>query len=492
MMDRSESNHRALLARLARQAMLERGLLPDFAPDALAELDNIQGPAKRDGGSVRDMRDLLWCSIDNDDSRDLDQLTVAEVLPEERVKVLVAIADVDALVKRDTAIDGHARHNTTSVYTPAVIFPMLPEKLSTDITSLNPDQDRLAIVIEMVLDADGNLLESDVSRALVRNRARLTYNSVGSWLESKSELPPGVAALEGLDENLRLQDRVARQMKELRHVRGALSFETVSAELIFNGDRIDSLAFSRKNRAKEIIEDFMIAANGVVARYLTAHKFPTIMRTVRVPERWDRIVELAREYGTRLPEEPDSIELEKFLKEQKTRDPVRFPDLSLAVIKLLGAGEYIVDLPDEIYHLHFSLAVRDYTHSTAPNRRFTDLVTHRLVKAAFEEKPVPYRLDELEFLAKHCTEQEDEANKVERQVTKSAVALLMRSRIGDRFQAIVTGASEKGTWARLLDLPVEGKLVEGFAGLDVGQRVDVRLIFVDVERGYIDFKRVRR
>lgn len=492
MIEKSEINHRALLTKIAHQAMLDRGMLPDFSPAALHQVSEIKGPAMERGESIRDLRDLLWCSIDNDDSRDLDQLTFAEKLTGGRVRVLVAIADVDALVDAGTAIDDHARHNTTSVYTAAVIFPMIPGKLSTDLTSLNSHEDRLALVVEMVLDTDGNLLSSEVFRGLVRNRARLAYDNVAAWLEGKEELPAQAAALDGLDETLRLQDGVAQQMKNLRHVRGALSFETVSAKLDFDGDRIGSLSFSKKNRAREIIEDFMIAANGVVARFLASNEFPSIMRVVHAPKRWDRIVELADEYGTKLPGEPNSIELERFLKEQKARDPLRFPDLSLAVIKLLGAGEYIVDLPDEISYGHFGLAVKDYTHSTAPNRRYTDLITHRLLKAALNGNPVPYSLEELEFLARHCTEQEDAANKVERQVGKSAVAVLLESRIGEEFSAIVTGASEKGTWVRLLEMPVEGKLVRGFAGLDVGQRVNVRLVFVDVERGYIDFKRVKR
>lgn len=492
MMEKGEINHRALLTGIAYQAMLDRGLLPDFSSDALRELSKIPGPARNNDGSIRDLRQLLWSSIDNDDSRDLDQLTVAEALAEDQVKILVAIADVDALVKEDTAIDEHARHNTTSVYTAATIFPMLPEKLSTDLTSLNAGEDRLAIVIEMVVGPDGTLLESGIYQAVVRNHARLAYDSVAAWLEGRGEPPEAMDSLNGLAENLRLQDRVAQQMKHLRHIRGALTFETIEAKPLFDGDQIQSLQLARRNRAKEIVEDFMIAANGVVARYLSAKNLPSIRRVVRSPKRWDRIVELALEYGYKLPDEPDSIELEKFLKEQKASDPLRFPDLSLAVIKLLGAGEYTVDLPDETPQGHFGLAVKDYTHSTAPNRRYTDLITHRLLKAALTDGPLPYSKEELGSLAKHCTEEEDAVNKVERQVGKSAAALLLQSRLGEKFNAIVTGASEKGTWVRLLEIPVEGKLVQGFAGLDVGQRVRVQLIFVDVERGYIDFKKVKR
>ena len=490
-MDNPEPNHRTLLSKIAYQAMIDRGLLPDFSPEALRELDGIEAPAaKRDGG-VRDLRDLLWCSIDNDDSRDLDQLSVAEALVEDKARILVAIADVDALVEQGSAIDQHARHNTTSVYTAALIFPMLPEKLSTDFTSLNPDEDRLAMVIEMLVGPDGTLLDSDIYRAMVHNHARLAYNSVAAWLDGDRDAPAAIAEVEGLAENLRLQDEVAQRMKELRHVRGALTFETIEADPIFDGDQIQSLELSQKNRAKQIIEDFMIAANGVAARYLSEKDFPSIRRVVRTPKRWDRIVELASEYGYELPGYPDPVELEKFLNRQRASDPLRFPDLSLAVIKLLGSGEYVVDLPDQSSPGHFGLAVKDYTHTTAPNRRYTDLITHRLLKAALDGGPVPYEQDELEFLARHCTEEEDAVNKVERQVGKSAVALLLEPRIGEKFNAIVTGASEKGTWVRLLEVPVEGKLVQGFAGLDVGERLRVELIFVDVERGYIDFKRVK-
>lgn len=492
IMKPTETNHRALLSSIAYQAMLDRGLLPDFSPKALHELGRIQGPARESDGSVRDSRELPWSSIDNEDSRDLDQLTVAQALPGDRVRILVAVADVDALVRDGSAIDAHARHNTTSVYTPAVIFPMLPEKLSTDLTSLNLDEDRQAIVIEMVIDAEGNLLESDVYRAMVRNRARLAYKNVAAWLQGDGKLPVTPAGYEDLAENLRLQDTVAQRMKALRHARGALSFQTIEAKPLFDGNRIQSLQLTQKDRAREIIEDFMITANGVVARYLTSQHFPCIRRVVHIPKRWDRIVELAGEYGVQLSSVPNSLELEKFLNRQRAIDPLRFPDLSLAVIKLLGAGEYVVDLPDDdISQGHFGLAVKDYTHSTAPNRRYTDLITHRLLKAALQGQPVPYRTDELELLARHCTEEEDAANKVERQVGKSAVALLLQSRIGEKFNAIVTGASEKGTWVRLLEVPVEGKLVKGHAGLDVGQRVRVQLVFVDVERGYIDFKKVK-
>jgi VacB/RNase II family 3'-5' exoribonuclease len=487
----NDKQHRAILQSIAQRAMLERGLLPDFSAQALTELGEIQASAvATNGESIRELANLLWASIDNDDSRDLDQLTVAEAMPGDSVKFLVAIADVDSLVKNGSAIDEHARHNTTSVYTAARIFPMLPEKLSTDLTSLNFNEERLSIVVEMVMGADGSLQGSDIYRAHVRNHAKLAYNSVAAWLEGNGVMPEAITAAHALDENLRTQDRAAQSMKNFRHVHGALSLETIEAKPIFDGDQIRDLQVEEKNRAKDIIEDFMIAANGVTARYLTSRKFPSIRRVVRTPKRWDRIVEIAGEHGFKLPDDPDSKALDEFLIKEKAADPLRFPDLSLAVIKLLGAGEYIAELPGDTAPGHFGLAVKDYAHSTAPNRRYPDLITQRLLKAAIEARPCPYSKDELDVLAKHCTEEEDAANKVERQVSKSAAALLLESRIGEQFDSIVTGASEKGTWVRLLTIPVEGKLVQGFEGLDVGHRIRVQLIDTNVERGYIDFKKV--
>jgi len=495
-MNVNKKYHRSILQNIAHQAMLERGLLPDFSSEALAELGRLQTPTVMSEGpandvpGIRDLRNLLWASIDNDDSRDLDQLSVAEETSIGNIKILVAIADVDSFVKKESAIDEHARHNTTSVYTAAEIFPMLPEKVSTDLTSLNFDQDRLSIVVEMVIGADGSLLESQIYRAWVCNHAKLAYNSMAAWLENKAAIPEAISAVQGLAENLQLQDRAAQSMKSFRHNYGALSLETIEAKPVFDGDQIRALEMEEKNQAKEIIENFMIAANGVTARYLSANKFPSIRRVVRIPKRWDRIVDIAAEYKFGLPESPDSKALEEFLISEKAAHPVQFPDLSLAVVKLLGSGEYIAELPEGEAPGHFGLAVRDYGHSTAPNRRYPDLLTQRLLKAALEGQPAPYNKDDLDALAAHCTEAEDAATKVERQVEKSAAALLLESRIGERFEAIVTGASGKGTWVRLLNIPVEGKLVDGFEGLDVGNRVRVQLIDTNVERGYIDFKKV--
>jgi len=489
-MNENAKQHRVILQQIAQRVMKARGLLPDFSAELLAELDRIQAPAPVTAGAARDLRDRLWCSIDNDDSMDLDQLTVAEAMPGDKVKLWVAVADVDALVKNGTAIDEHARHNTTSIYTAAEIFPMLPEKLSTNLTSLSFNEDRLAVVVEFVVEMDGSIQDAVIFKAQVRNRAKLAYNSVAAWLEGQGAVPDGVAAVQGLAENLHIQDQAAQRMKNFRHVHGALSLETIEAKPIFEGDEMSGLEAEVRNRAKELIEDCMIAANGVTARYLAARNFPSIRRVVRTPKRWDRIVEIAATYGIKLSDVPDSKALEDFLVRQKAADPVRFPDLSLSVIKLLGAGEYVAELPGGAAPGHFGLAVKDYAHSTAPNRRYTDLVTQRLLKAAIEGNPSPYSIAELEDLAAHCTEEEDLVNKVERQVGKSAAALLLQSRIGEKFAAIVTGASEKGTWVRLLQMPVEGKLMCGFEGLDVGDPVQVQLTLVDVEQGFIDFRKV--
>lgn len=487
-----ETKHRAILEYIAHRVMLERGLLPDFSAEVLAEVDRIEGPAVSEGGGLRDLRNLLWSSIDNDDSLDLDQLTVAEAMEDGTTRILVAVADVDALVRNESAIDDHARTNTTSVYTAAEKFPMLPDKLSTDLTSLNQEQDRLVIVVDLVVAADGTLQGSNVYPAIVRSHAKLAYSSVGAWLEEAGPMPQPVAAVPGLAENLSLQDKVAQRLKSHRHALGALSLQTIEARPLFEGDTISSLQVQGKNRATELIEDFMIAANGVTVRFLTSHRFPSIRRVVHTPKRWDRIVEVAAEHGFKLSDVPDPKALEDFLTSAKAADPVTFPDLSLTIIKLLGPGEYAAELPGANAEGHFGLAVRDYTHSTAPNRRYPDLVTQRLLKAALAGRCAPYDIDELATLATHCTEQEDAANKVERQVGKSAAALLLGSRIGEQFDAIVTGAAAKGTWARLLTLPVEGRVIRGFEGLDVGQRTRVQLLSVDVDRGFIDFKRVRR
>ena len=473
--------------------MLDHNLLPDFSSDVIAQMDHLHPPFETgaklppNSGDVRDLRHLLWSSIDNDDSLDLDQLTVAEQMPSGVVKILVAVADVSICIHKNTAVDQHARVNTTSIYTAAMIYPMLPEMVSTNLTSLNYGEDRYAVVVEMQVGPDGSLTDGGIYRALVRNQAKLAYRSVAGWLEKGYTMPDAVAAVPGLAENLKLQDEAAHRMKTYRHIHGALSLTTIEAKPVFDGDQIQSLEVDEPNRAREIIEDFMIAANGATARYLSEKKFPSIRRVVRTPKRWDRIVEIAADHHVSLPVLPNSKALEEFLVKQRESDPLTFSDVSLSIIKLLGAGEYVAELPDGDLPGHFGLAVKDYGHSTAPNRRFPDLVTQRLLRTAMDGGSVPYTKSELDEIALHCTEAEDAANKVERQVGKSAAALLLESRIGERFDAIVTGASEKGTWVRLLQIPVEGKLISGFHGLDVGHRVQVELTSVDIDKGFIDF-----
>jgi VacB/RNase II family 3'-5' exoribonuclease len=453
------------LAEIARRAMRDRGLEPDFPPAALAEAERLS-PNLHDGDpAIRDLRDRLWSSIDNDDTRDLDQLEVAEALPGGAIRVQVAIADVEDLVRPGSAIDEHARKNTTSVYTAARIFAMLPERLSTGITSLNDGEDRLAIVIEMTVAADGSVAGSDVYPARVHNRCKLAYDAVAAWLDGQGPMPPRMAAVPGIAEQVKLQDEAAARLRRLRHERGALDLETRESRAVVADGKVTDLKEERDNRAKNLIEDFMIAANGVTAQFLTGHGLPSIRRVVRTPARWPRIVELAAAHGDKLPAEPDARALNDFLDRRRQADPEAFPEVSLAVVKLLGPGEYVLDPPDGDPPGHFGLAVKDYTHATAPNRRYPDLITQRLVKAAFGRRPSPYSDAELEELARHCTLQEDAANRVERQVRKSAAAQLFQSRIGDSFDSVVTGASEKGTWVRTYGHPVvEGRLERGFEG----------------------------
>src|SRR3569623_745223 len=476
------------LQRIARHAMVERGLQPEFSPAALAELSRLPpelGPIPAD---VVDLRGCLWASIDNDDSRDLDQLTVAEP-GAGATRVLVAIADVDAKVKQGSSIDGHAKTNTTSVYTEARIFPMLPERLSTDLTSLNQGQERLALVTDMTVDDEGRVRDGKIYRAVVVNKATLAYSSVADWLEGTAPPPSRVSAVPRLAANLRMQDRLAQALRARRHEHGALDLETLEPRAVFDGDVVRELRIERSDRAKQLIEDFMVAANITTAGFLEARWSPSVRRVLRAPERWARLGELAATYGAHLPDAPDAPALSAFLTERRRKDPERFPDVSLAVVKLLGRGEYAVETPGQGATAHFGLAVHDYAHSTAPNRRFPDLLTQRLVTAALANQPPPYTTGELEALARHCSEGEDAAAKVERKVRKAAAALLMRPRVGETFEGLVTGASAKGTGVRRFQPPGEGRRVRGFQGLDVGDRVKVRLEHTDAERGFIDFAR---
>lgn len=482
--------HRITLQQIARNAMISRGLVPDFPAAVFADLKKITGPAANGSPLCKDLRDLLWCSVDNDDSLDLDQLSFAEELPDRRVKLYVAIADVDALVAKQSNIDNYASQNTATIYTVAELFPMLPERLSTDFTSLSLNADRVAVVVEMIVDTDGTVQQSDVYWATVRNRAKLQYESLGAWLEGDGPIPPEISKVEGLAESIQLQDRIAQKMKDLRYEHGALDFETMEARPVFDGDTLREMKVEHKNRAKSLIEDFMIAANGATARFLARQNFPSLRRVVRTPKRWDRIVELAAEHGYKLPEIAESKSLSAYLKYIKQNHPEHFTDMSLSVLKLLGAGEYVVETPGEPSEGHFGLAVKDYTHSTAPNRRYPDLVTQRLLKSAIAGRSVPYSVEQLEEIAHHCTVKENDIKKVERMVEKSATAMLLESRIGEVFEAIVSGASDKGTWVRIYHPHVEGKLVNGYQGLEVGHKIKARLTEINIEAGFIDFERV--
>lgn len=486
-MDHALNHERTNLATLASLAMFSRGLEPEFPDAAQEQLASLKGPAREKGSGIRDLTGRDWFSIDNDDSRDLDQLSLSEPLPRGGLRVFVAVADVDALVKKGTPIDLHAQLNTTSVYTSARIFPMLPERLSTDLTSLNQDEDRLAIVNEMAFTDDGVLVSSSIYRAMVHNKAQLAYDAVSAWIDGEGELPQPARRIPGLDTQLRAQDGLAQKLRVLRRAEGSLEFETFQPRAQFDGERITGIQQQPQNRARQLIEELMIATNGCTARYLATHGGVALRRVVRSPERWLRIVDVAHAYGVKLPNQPDGKALEAFLARQHREDPLRFPDLSLVIVKLMGSGEYVVERSDESPIGHFGLAVQDYMHSTAPNRRFPDLITLRLLKAALAEVRPPYSTAELVDLAAHCTMQEDAAQKVERQMRKSEAALLLHSRVGQRFDGLVTGASDRGTWVRIFEPPVEGRLKGDVRDLKVGRSVRVRLVSTSVERGFIDF-----
>lgn len=483
-------HHRSDLIRIATEAMLDRGLEPDFPAGARAQLATMAGPGRDDDPAIHDLTALPWCSIDNDDSRDLDQLTFCDGLPAGAVKVLVAVADVDALVGKGTAIDTHAWVNTTSIYTSARMFPMLPERLSTDLTSLNPDQDRLAIVSEMVIDADASIARASVYRALVRNKAQLAYDAISAWLDGHGPLPQAADRIAGLDAQLRAQDALAQRLRVRRHAQGSLELETFEPRAVFDGERVVDIRQQEHNRARQLIEELMIATNECTARHLAQAGGASLRRVVRSPDRWLRIVEVARSYGATLPASPDSRALGAFLAKRHRADPLRFPDLSLVIVKLMGPGEYVVERAGSTPVGHFGLAVQDYMHSTAPNRRFPDLITLRMVKAHLAGRRPPYSLEELTALADHCTAQEDAVRKVERRMRKSEAALVLESHVGQRFDAIVTGCSDSGTWVRIFTPPAEGRLVTGEQGLQVGRQLRVKLVLADVERGFIDFVRV--
>lgn len=484
--------HFNLLA-AAHAAMIEHGFQPDFPNGTQVELNAIRAhPDMPAAPGAKDLRNLLWSSIDNDTSKDLDQIEWAEQLPDGRIHILIGVADVDARVNAGTVIDGHARSETMSVYTGVKVFPMLPSELSEGITSLNENEDRLALIIEYAVDSTGAASDGKAYRALVRNRAQLAYNSVGAWLEGKCPAPAKVAASAELAAQLKLQDTAAQHMQGNRFQHGALDLETIETQPLMIGDQAVEITRLEKNRATSLIEEFMVAANGVIARTFEDAGVASIRRIVRTPKRWDRIVEVAAGLGTTLPAAPDSKALNDFLLAQKQKDPDHFPDLSLTVIKLMGPGEYVLVKPNEVSPGHFGLAVQDYTHSTAPNRRFPDVVTQRLLKAWLARSAQPYSEGDLNAIAQRCTLMEDGARKVEREMQKRIAAVVLCPRIGQSFQAIVTGVNQYGTFVRALDPNVEGMLVNAGKpgakkGLDVGDRLTVKLVSTDPQRGFIDF-----
>ncbi len=482
---------------LARQAVIDAGFAPDWPPAVQQELRNLESQASPAASTTetRDLRSLLWSSIDDRKSRDLDQVEYAESLPNGDTRILVGIADVDALVKKGSAIDAHAAENTTSLYTGFKTFPMLPEDLSTDKTSLNGGADRASIVTELIVATDGTVRSSDLYPALLHNYAKLSYEAVAAWIDEQQPIPPEVAGVPGMEAQIRLQLTAAQHLRDLRKAHGALELDTIQATPVVNSEgRVTELSVDERNSARDLIENFMIAANVAMAEFLKAKGVASIRRVVRTPEHWPRIVEIAGELGDKLPAQPDSHALADFLTRQKAADPAHFPDLSLSVVKLMGPGEYTVQRPGDSTASsemgHFGLAVHDYAHSTAPNRRYADLVTQRLVKAAIEKTQSPYTEAELTAIAAHCTEREDAARKLERKMRKVGAALLLEDRVGEQFDAIVTGVTPKGTYARLIKPPVDGRVMRGDQGLRVGEKVRVKLLSTNPERGFIDLGRV--
>lgn len=474
------------LVDLAKEVMQAHGLRTGFSRDAMEQLDTIHHPAAT-ALNAEDLRGLDWCSIDNDNSLDLDQLTYAEKGPDNKITLWVAIADVDAVIFKNSPIDQSAQINTRTVYTPAQIFPMLPVKLSTNLTSLNENEDRMAMVVKVTFDSEGGIVEGTIFRAVVRNHAKLTYNGVGAWLEGKGPIPPKAAA-NGLENTLRVQNEMAQILKQRRHSMGALTLDPQATEAVLNEQNQIILQPARHNYAEELIENCMIAANHVMSEHFVKANIPGLRRIVRQPKNWDRIVEVAAQYGEKLPPSPSSKALDAFLLKRKKLDPVTFPDLSLVIIKLLGRGEYAVEIPGTIPIGHFGLALSEYTHSSAPNRRFPDLIMQRQYKEYLRDRSSPYPVKELRWFAERCTQQEDAVNKVERQLYKSAAALSLQSEIGKSYKGIITGASEKGTWVRIFDPPVEGKVVRGLNNLKVGDQVKVKLVNVNIPNGFIDFE----
>jgi len=478
------------LKAIAGMAMEKYGFEPRFPEPVMREVDALTDKAHSDeGGKIKDLRSLLWSSIDNIDSMDLDQLEYCERGPGGEIRAMVAVADVDSYVPKQCQTDRHAVHNGTSVYTGIVTFPMLPDKLSKNISSLLPDQDRLAVVAGYTILPDGSVSPGEVQRALVRNKAKLVYEDLGEWLDGTGSIPPLVRDIPGLKDQIQLQAEAARNLREKRMEQGALDLETIEPQPVLDGDKVRDLVVLKPNMARRVIEEFMVAANRTMVSCLGKAGIPMIQRVVRVPKYWDEIVLTAASYGEKLPSSPDVKALASFLKNQKAADPKRFPDLSLTIIKLLGPGEYVPLEPGTPPTGHFSMAVSDYTHGTAPNRRYVDVINQRLLKSMLDKTPSPYTLDELEDRALWLSDREKGSKKVERYMRKAAAAVLLQDRIGAVFEALVTGASEKGTYVRLINPPAEGRVIRGETGMWVGQNVNVRLLKTDPYNGFIDFER---
>ncbi|MBB6052975.1 RNB domain-containing ribonuclease [Armatimonas rosea] len=473
------------LVAVAERALRDAGFVPTF-PLAVEEAAQERVPLPTD---LPDLRHLLWSSVDNAESRDLDQIEVAERLPDGDILLRVGIAEVDWRVPQGGVIDQHAAQNTSSLYTPGHVFPMLPEALSTATTSLLADQDRVAMVVSLRVNPDGTLQERSAAPALVRNYAKLAYERIGPWLEGNAEVPDEVAAVPGLEEQLRLQDETLDRFLALREKQGALNFESVETQPITENGKVVGMKTVHKNRARLLIESFMVAVNTAVAEILHESGRASIQRIVRAPRRWDRIVEVAKTVNEALPELPDPRALSAFLERRRAADPEKFPELSLTIVKLLGPGEYALVKAGLQSEGHFGLAVGGYTHSTAPNRRYVDIVVQRLIKSVLHSTPAPYTPDQLEALAAHCTERASMADKVERRLRKTAAALFLQPRLGEIFDATITGVKNGKVYARLLDPPIEGRVTRNEHGVDVGDRVSVKLIKADPETGFIDFLR---
>ena len=472
----------------AEETMRRNGFRSEFGDESreqVVELAHFDLNAL--AGEAQDLRDTLWSSIDNRTSKDLDQIEWAEQLENGDIRLLVGIADVSAYVAKDTPIDRYAEQNTVTVYTETRIFPMLPEELSTDITSLVEGADRIAVVAEMIVKENGDVPESNFFRAMVRNHAKLDYESVGDWLEGNGETPQRIAEIGGLEAQIKLQNEAAVRLGDYRARKGALDFESIESSAVVEDGEVKEIRAVRPNAARKLIENFMIATNVEMAEFLERKNVASLRRVVEAPERWDGIVRIAAEYGETLPSEPDLPAFSAFLARRKAADPERFPDLSLSLIKLIGAGRCVVQRPGEDAGGHFGLAVNDYAHSTAPNRRFTDIVVQRIVKAVIVDEPQPYTPEELDAIAEHANLQEKAARKVERRMRKIVAAAVLQHHIGQEYDAIVTGDTKAGVFARVLRPPVDGMVVRGQNRLDVGDKVRVKLLSANPHNGFIDF-----